>query len=193
MTQPAISHALSRLRSALHDDLFVRTPEGMAPTPYAERLVGPVRAALENLHTALDGAAPFDPETAERGFTVAMDNRAAVRLAAPLAAADASPEKTPGSIQMLLLVILGALALAGLIGSAVFRFGNLRWIGRRKIQVDRRAIWEQANVNRRFSPVDLDSGARVRRDDIPWELRTADDPNGRIQEMLARLARSAAN
>ena len=113
--------------------------------------------------------------------------------AAPLAAADASPEKTPGSIQMLLLVILGALALAGLIGSAVFRFGNLRWIGRRKIQVDRRAIWEQANVDRRFSPVDPDSGTRIRRDDIPWELRTADDPNGRIQDMLARLARSAAN
>jgi DNA-binding transcriptional LysR family regulator len=87
MTQPAISHALSRLRSALRDDLFVRTPDGMAPTPYAEQLVGPVRTALENLNTALDGAAPFDPETAERGFTIAMDNRATVRLAAPLAAA----------------------------------------------------------------------------------------------------------
>jgi DNA-binding transcriptional LysR family regulator len=87
MTQPAISHALARLRSALRDDLFVRTPDGMAPTPYAERLIGPVRTALENLHTALDGAAPFDPESAERGFTVAMDNRAVVVLAAPLAAA----------------------------------------------------------------------------------------------------------
>ena len=32
----AISHALSRLRSALRDDLFVRTPDGMVPTPYAE-------------------------------------------------------------------------------------------------------------------------------------------------------------
>jgi DNA-binding transcriptional LysR family regulator len=87
MTQPAISHALARLRSALRDELFVRTPDGMEPTPYAARLVGPVRAALESLHTALDGAAPFDPETAERGFTLAMDNRAAVVLAAPLAAA----------------------------------------------------------------------------------------------------------
>src|SRR6202046_1999496 len=87
MTQPAISHALARLRSALRDELFVRTPDGMEPTPYAERLVGPVRAALESLQTALDGAAPFDPETAERGFTLAMDNRAAVVLAAPLAAA----------------------------------------------------------------------------------------------------------
>src|ERR1700727_2155897 len=57
MTQPAISHALARLRTALRDDLFVRTPDGMEPTPYAERLVGPVRTALENLQTALDGAA----------------------------------------------------------------------------------------------------------------------------------------
>jgi DNA-binding transcriptional LysR family regulator len=87
MTQPAISHALARLRNALRDELFVRTPNGMEPTPYAERLIGPIRAALESLRTALDGAAPFDPETAERGFTLALDNRAAVVLAAPLAAA----------------------------------------------------------------------------------------------------------
>jgi DNA-binding transcriptional LysR family regulator len=87
MTQPAISHALARLRSALRDELFVRTPDGMEPTRYAERLTGPVRAALESLSTALDGAASFDPETAERGFRLAMDNRAAVVLAAPLAAA----------------------------------------------------------------------------------------------------------
>ena len=94
---------------------------------------------------------------------------------------------------MLLLGILSALALAGLIGSAVFRFGNLRWTGRRKIPVNREAIWERANIDRRSQPVDLDTGARIRRDDIPWELRTADDPNGRIEEMLARLARSATN
>jgi DNA-binding transcriptional LysR family regulator len=94
MTQPAVSHALARLRNALRDELFVRTPEGMEPTPYAERLVGPVRAALESLHTALDGAVPFDPETAERGFTLAMDNRAAVVLTAPLVAAVAA--QAPG-------------------------------------------------------------------------------------------------
>src|SRR4051794_3155385 len=86
MTQPAVSHALGRLRSALQDDLFVRTPDGMEPTPYAEGLIGPVRSALENLHTALDGAAPFDPSTATRSFRIAMDNRAVVLLAAPLSA-----------------------------------------------------------------------------------------------------------
>lgn len=87
MTQPAISHALSRLRTALRDELFVRTPDGMEATPYALQLIGPVRSALESLHAAIDGAAPFDPATAERGFTLALDNRAAVAFAAPLAAA----------------------------------------------------------------------------------------------------------
>jgi len=57
MTQPAISQALARLRGVLHDDLFVRMPEGVEPTPYAERLAGPFRASLEGLGTALDGAA----------------------------------------------------------------------------------------------------------------------------------------
>lgn len=94
MTQPAISHALARLRNAVRDELFVRTPEGMEPTPYAERLAGPVRAALENLETALDGAAPFDPATSEREFAIAVDNRAALVLAAPLAAAVAA--EAPG-------------------------------------------------------------------------------------------------
>ena len=94
MTQPAISHALARLRVALRDDLFVRTPDGMEPTPYAERLAGPVRAALEGLGTALDGAAAFDPATAGRGFTVAVDNRSALVLAAPVAAAVAA--EAPG-------------------------------------------------------------------------------------------------
>ena len=137
------------------------------------------------------------PSTAANSGVAAPADSDATPPAAPaavaLAAADSSPEKQPGSIQTLLLVILGALALAGLIGSAVFRFGNLRWIGRRTIQVDRQAIWETANIDRRSPTVDLDSGARIRRDEIPWELRTADDPNGRIEDMLARLARGATN
>ena len=137
------------------------------------------------------------PSTAANSGVAAPPDSDATPPAAPavvaLAAADSSPEKQSGSIQTLLLVILGALALAGLIGSAVFRFGNLRWIGRRTIQVDRQAIWETANIDRRSPTVGLDSGARIRRDEIPWELRTADDPNGRIEDMLARLARSATN
>jgi hypothetical protein len=33
ISQPAVSHALNRLRHTLKDKLFVRTPAGMSPTP----------------------------------------------------------------------------------------------------------------------------------------------------------------
>ena len=87
MTQPAISHALTRLRRALSDDLFVRTPDGMEPTPYAEHLAGPVRTALQSLHLALDGGAAFEPAVSDHRFSIAVDNRAALLLAAPIAIA----------------------------------------------------------------------------------------------------------
>jgi DNA-binding transcriptional LysR family regulator len=86
MTQSAISHALSRLRASLHDDLFVRTPDGMAATPYAERLAGPVRLSLEALRVALEGAAEFDPVSTERGFVIALTNHATLVLATVLVA-----------------------------------------------------------------------------------------------------------
>ncbi len=82
MTQTAISHALTRLRGALGDELFVRTPGGMVPTPFAEQLAGPVREALEGLGAALDGAGRFDPASSARRFTIGLDTRAALVLAA---------------------------------------------------------------------------------------------------------------
>jgi hypothetical protein len=109
-----------------------------------------------------------------------------------LAAADSSSENQSGSIRTLLLVILGALALAGLIGNTIFKFGNARWTGRRQVRVDRRAIWNSTGVDRLSPPVDLGAGTRVGRNQMPWELRTADDPNGKVEALLARLARSAA-
>ncbi|WP_456838819.1 hypothetical protein [Bradyrhizobium sp. USDA 4486] len=54
-----------------------------------------------------------------------------------LAAADGSTDKPAGSVQMLLLVIGGALALAGVLASIIYRFG-----GRRGRQADRRAHWD---------------------------------------------------
>ena len=94
MTQPAVSHALTRLRSALRDELFVRTPDGMEPTPHAERLAGPVHAALEALGTALQGAAAFEAARSDHRFSISADNRATLILAAPLAAAVAA--EAPG-------------------------------------------------------------------------------------------------
>ena len=86
LSQPAMSHALNRLRHMLKDDLFVRTPDGMVPTPRAETLAQPLRNALSEMQLALEPAA-FDPAKADRRFTLAVNNYAAVVLAPPLVAA----------------------------------------------------------------------------------------------------------
>ena len=83
LSQPAMSHALARLRYMLKDDLFVRTPTGMAPTLRAEELALPVRQALEAIERAFE-APGFDPALAVREFAIALDNRTALALAAPL-------------------------------------------------------------------------------------------------------------
>jgi DNA-binding transcriptional LysR family regulator len=86
MSQSAVSHAIGRLRAALGDELFVRTPEGMTPTPQAERLAPSVRQALADLRAALEGNRPFEPAEVEQTFTVAVNNYAALVIAPPLAA-----------------------------------------------------------------------------------------------------------
>ena len=77
ISQPAVSHALNRLRHALKDRLFVRTPSGMLPTPRAEALALPVRKALNELQLAVEGDR-FDPARADRRFSIAVNNYAAV-------------------------------------------------------------------------------------------------------------------
>lgn len=84
LSQPAASHALARLRHMLHDDLFIRTPEGMQPTPRALQMAEPVRDALHVLSITLEPEA-FDPADATRGFTVAVNNYAARAVVPALA------------------------------------------------------------------------------------------------------------
>src|SRR4051794_16016697 len=86
LSQPAMSHALSRLRHMLKDDLFVRTPEGMIPTPRAESLAPPLRNALSEMQLALEPTA-FDPAASDRRFVLTLNNYAAVVIASPLVAA----------------------------------------------------------------------------------------------------------
>ena len=45
-SQPAVSNALRRLRTALDDDLLVRGPDGLVLTPRAEAIRAPLREAL---------------------------------------------------------------------------------------------------------------------------------------------------
>jgi DNA-binding transcriptional LysR family regulator len=85
LSQPAMSHALTRLRHMLKDELFVRSPNGMEPTPRAELLATPIRIALDGLQQSLEPV-QFEPEKATATFRIAVDNYAAVVLVAPIAA-----------------------------------------------------------------------------------------------------------
>ncbi|HEY1384791.1 MAG TPA: LysR family transcriptional regulator [Dongiaceae bacterium] len=71
LTQPAISHALTRLRDILGDPLFVRRANGMQPTPRALALAQPVAQALATLREALQQGRCFDPSCATREFRIA--------------------------------------------------------------------------------------------------------------------------
>ena len=84
LSQPAMSHALTRLRHMLKDDLFIRSPKGMLPTPRAEQLALPVREALNGLQHSLEPT-QFIPSEATRNFRIAADNYAAIVLVGLLA------------------------------------------------------------------------------------------------------------
>jgi DNA-binding transcriptional LysR family regulator len=86
LSQPAVSHALSRLRYMLKDELFIRTPDGMVPTPRAEQLAAPLRRALSDMQLALEPET-FVPQQATRLFVLALNNYAAVTLAPSLVTA----------------------------------------------------------------------------------------------------------
>jgi len=72
LTQPAVSHALNRLRVRFGDQLFVRSGAGMAPTPLGERVARGAARALALIQSDVLAEPPFDPRQSERRFTVGM-------------------------------------------------------------------------------------------------------------------------
>jgi DNA-binding transcriptional LysR family regulator len=72
LTQPAVSNALARLRKLLGDELFLRTPAGMEPTPFADQLAESVTYALGMIHSAINQRTSFDPHSSTRSFTIGM-------------------------------------------------------------------------------------------------------------------------
>ena len=73
LSQPAVSHALKRLRTHLQDPLFVRFGQGLIPTPAAHQLVEPVRRALLAIESAMNNVGHFDPATATMCFRIGFN------------------------------------------------------------------------------------------------------------------------
>jgi DNA-binding transcriptional LysR family regulator len=87
LSQPAMSHALGRLRQLFKDPLFVRTPQGMEPTPRARELAAHIGPALDRLRGALSLGATFEPRLSQRAFTIGIAEYAEIALVDRLAAA----------------------------------------------------------------------------------------------------------
>ncbi len=73
VTASAVSHALTRLRKLLDDELFVASSNGMVPTQKSIELAPAIRDGIGNLTRALD-ARPFAPAQMVRTFGVAASD-----------------------------------------------------------------------------------------------------------------------
>ncbi|HDZ46278.1 hypothetical protein LCGC14_0085720 [marine sediment metagenome] len=72
ITQPAVSHALKRLRHLLEDELFERTSQGLQPTPRASRLHPGIADALARMNDTLNLCDDFNPAKSDRTFHINM-------------------------------------------------------------------------------------------------------------------------
>jgi DNA-binding transcriptional LysR family regulator len=68
LSQSAVSMSLARLRKHFKDPLFVRTPDGMAPTPQMTEVMDLLEKAEGLLETALVHRVAFHPATSDRTF-----------------------------------------------------------------------------------------------------------------------------
>jgi DNA-binding transcriptional LysR family regulator len=68
VSQPTISVTLAKLRKHFSDSFFVRTSDGMVPTPLALEIINRISVAYGTIQTALAHHVSFDPATSDRSF-----------------------------------------------------------------------------------------------------------------------------
>lgn len=105
LTQPAVSHALGRMREHLGDALFTRAGSRLVPTAVGAALAPAVTAALEGLRVSLAEARGFVAAESRRAFHIAIPHPAGPFIAlelrrmaaglAPLVRLDFDTRSTP--------------------------------------------------------------------------------------------------
>lgn len=74
LSQPAMSAALIKLRKQFDDPLFVRTANGMQPTPRALQIAPPIAIILNTVKDELIVSPSFLPDSANRVFVLALSD-----------------------------------------------------------------------------------------------------------------------
>ena len=86
LSSSAVSHGLGRLRRLLNDPLFLKTPKGVVPTARALELAAPIADILARVQSVVATAAPFEPATSTRRFTIGAPDGVSAVFLAPLLA-----------------------------------------------------------------------------------------------------------
>jgi hypothetical protein len=190
-------------------------PNVLAPAPLSSVRWNYAAAANASsnsatVQTAAAVVAPADqppPQSADVQQTAEVQQPAAEQIAP--AAAEPVTAKPTASLQMLLLVIAAALALAGITVSAMVRIGRMR--ARRAMRRKRRAMWDSAKAAaktaRRSSPPmyhDEDAGLRraggvhhttrmpKERQRVPQERARAPQERARAPQERVRVPQESA-
>ncbi|MGI3171077.1 LysR substrate-binding domain-containing protein [Pseudooceanicola sp. C21-150M6] len=102
LTQPAVSHALRRLRDEFGDPLFVRVGNSMTPSQTAMTLRPAFEQALRLVGDTVQASRQFDPTVSTRQFRIAMTDTGEFVILPRLLAAlhKAAPEVTVQSMRI---------------------------------------------------------------------------------------------
>ncbi|PSW16172.1 LysR family transcriptional regulator [Photobacterium rosenbergii] len=72
VSQPAVSHSLKKLREHFNDQLFVKVPQGLEPTPLAHQIAKIASSYIEGLTRELNSLTDFDPKDLEQTIRIAI-------------------------------------------------------------------------------------------------------------------------
>ncbi|MFP3979333.1 LysR family transcriptional regulator [Marinobacter sp. KMM 10035] len=72
LTQPAVSHSLSRLRDHFDDPLFTRQGNQMVPTPLARRFLESMKPGLTQIQGAVNQFHAFDPANQRKTYSLGL-------------------------------------------------------------------------------------------------------------------------
>lgn len=74
LSQPAISHALKRLRGITGDELFTRSSGGLVMTSFCESIMPGVRRIMAECEIVFHTRSSFDPATSSHVFRIGMND-----------------------------------------------------------------------------------------------------------------------
>jgi hypothetical protein len=168
------------------------------PSVVASRWVDQSNAFAVTNPGSLASPAPSEPSAVAEvsaapqvpAQVLAQAQPALAPAAGQFTAMDLSSDTPTHSVQMLLAAIMGALALAGVMGRLIFNFVGTRRRAKRKLRGRRGAIWKSAKTGRKGPPVYQGADA-LPQPHFPRDLDQVGDPDDRIVELLRDFSRKS--